>query len=88
MAVLEALASRAPVVISDQCHVDDAATSGAGFVVPLDATRIATAISRILDAPDGRSFFGAAGRKLIEQKYTWPRVAEAAVAMYEGRGER
>lgn len=82
MAVLEALASRAPVVISDQCHVDDTATSGAGFVVPLDAARMATAINRILDAHDARGFFGNAGRRLVEQKYTWPRVAEAAEIMY------
>jgi glycosyltransferase involved in cell wall biosynthesis len=84
MAVLEALASRAPVVISDQCHVEDAASSGGGFVVPLDANRIAMAIGRVLDAPDGRGFFGAAGRKLVEQKYTWPRVAEATQTMYAG----
>jgi glycosyltransferase involved in cell wall biosynthesis len=82
MAVLEALASRAPVVISDQCHVEDAASSGAGFIVPLDATKVAAAISRILGAPDARSFFGGAGRRLVEQKYTWTKVAEATEAMY------
>jgi len=83
MAILEALAARVPVVISDHCHFPEVAQRGAGMVVPLDAAAIASAVNRVLAEPDSRRVMGAAGRRLVEERFTWERVAKTSVAAYE-----
>jgi glycosyltransferase involved in cell wall biosynthesis len=82
VAVLEAMAAGAPVVVSDACHFPDIETEGAGFVVPLRADALGEAIEKVLNDPDRRRF-GRAGRSLVERKYTWERAAELAVAAYQ-----
>ena len=47
VAILESLASRTPVVVSDACHFPEVATVGAGQVVELDATAVASALKRV-----------------------------------------
>lgn len=83
MAILEALAARVPAVISDACHFPEVAERGAGEVAPLDADAVAAAIDRTLSDPDRRRQMGAAGRQLVEEKYTWSRVADISIAVYE-----
>jgi len=83
MAILEALAARVPAVISDACHFPEVAERGAGEVVPLDAAAVAAALDRTLSDPDRRRAMGAAGRQLVEERYTWARVAEISIAAYE-----
>ena len=82
MAILEALAARVPVVISDACHFPEVADRGAGVVVPLDAGAIAAALDRVLTDADGRRAMGAAGRRLVEERYTWRRAAEISITAY------
>jgi glycosyltransferase involved in cell wall biosynthesis len=83
MAILEALAARVPVVISDACHFPEVAERGAGEVVPLDVSAIADALDRTLTDPERRQRMGAAGRRLVEERYTWARVADISLAAYE-----
>src|SRR5690606_27821051 len=67
IAILEALASRLPVIISDQCHFPEVAESGAGVVCPLEATAVANALLRVLRlTPEERRAMGDAGRRLVE----------------------
>jgi glycosyltransferase involved in cell wall biosynthesis len=91
IAVLEAMAAGAPVVLSEACHFQEAATAGAGEVVPLDAAALAAAMDRVVSDPD-RARFGKAGRALVEAHYTWQKVAEQTVAVYQkclaARGSR
>jgi glycosyltransferase involved in cell wall biosynthesis len=82
-AILEALAARVPVVISEHCHFPEVAEHAAGMVVPLDDASIAAALNLILSDPDSRRAMGAAGRRLVEGRFTWDRVAELSVAAYE-----
>jgi glycosyltransferase involved in cell wall biosynthesis len=82
-AILEALAARVPVVISDQCHFPEVAEQKAGLIVPLDAAAIAVALGRVLADADGRRAMGTAGRRMVEDRFTWERVAEISVATYE-----
>lgn len=82
-AILEALAARVPVVISEHCHFPEVAEQAAGLIVPLDAAAIAAALNRILAEPDTRRAMGAAGRRMVEGRFTWDRVAELSVAAYE-----
>jgi glycosyltransferase involved in cell wall biosynthesis len=83
MAILEALACRVPVVASAACHFPEVAEVGAGAVVPLDAESIAAALGRVLDDPQAARRMGAAGRRLVEERFTWQRAAERSIAAYE-----
>jgi glycosyltransferase involved in cell wall biosynthesis len=83
MAILEALAARVPVVISEHCHFPEVAAISAGVIVPLHADAIAAALNRVLADADARRVMGAAGRQMVEDRFTWERVAEISVAAYE-----
>jgi len=82
VAIAEAMACRACVVISPECHFPEAAQAGAGLVVERDATKLAAALESLLTNEPKRRALGQTGRKLIEDRFTWTRVAEALVEAY------
>ncbi|MFO0807400.1 MAG: glycosyltransferase [Gemmataceae bacterium] len=82
-AILEALAARVPVVISDACHFPEVAEVGAGEVVSLAADNVAAALRRILASDDLRRQMGAAGRNMVEERFTWRMTAERSLRVYE-----
>lgn len=84
VAIAEAMACRACVVISPECHFPEAAEAGAGLVVERDASKLAEALQKIFSSETQRRTMGERGRKLIEDRFTWTKVAEALVAAYRG----
>jgi glycosyltransferase involved in cell wall biosynthesis len=82
VAVLEAMACGAPVVISQNCHFAEAAAAGAADIVTLDDTSLSEALRRLLTDPQRASAMGRAGWNLIRRDYTWPTIAERVVAAY------
>ena len=82
VAVLEAMACRLPVVISEECHFPEVAEVEAGLVVPLDPVKIAAALRSILDNRDSARRMGDAGAELVLSRYTWPTIAEHFIAVY------
>ena len=82
MAILEALASSIPVVITHECHFPEVAEVNAGEVVAVNAAEIAGALDRILSNPQAAMTMGAAGRTLVEHRYTWDAIAEQCDNMY------
>ncbi len=82
MAVLEALACRVPVVISEQCHFPEVGEKRAGLVVPLNSEAVATGLAQVLSDPREAGEMGAAGRRLIEERYTWAKIAGECDRMY------
>lgn len=82
IALLESLASRLPVVISEECHFPEVAAHGAGFVVPRNPVTIAAALGKIVTDDTLRRQMGAAGRRLVEARYTWDKVAEQCDEIY------
>ena len=84
VAVVEAMASGTPVVISDQVGIhSEISESGAGLVTTLDPTDVAAAIGRLLDDPDAAKRMGKAGEALAARRYSWERVASDVEALYE-----
>jgi glycosyltransferase involved in cell wall biosynthesis len=84
VAILEAMACRVPVVVSENCHFPEVADVGAGRVVPLDANAVATALLEVTTAdPDQRRRMGDAGRRLVEERFTWDKVAARSVDAYD-----
>ena len=84
VAVMEAMASGTPVVVSDQVGMHgEIAEVGAGLVTTLDPADVAGAIGRLLDDPDAAARMGRAGETLAARRYSWERVATDVEALYE-----
>lgn len=83
VAVVEALAARCPVVISEQCHFPEAARAGAGCCVKREPRAVGEAVGMLLADGPLRHRMGAAGRALVEERYTWPKIAGMAVDAYQ-----
>ncbi|HYE37380.1 glycosyltransferase [Methylocaldum sp.] len=86
VAVVEALACRVPVVISEQCYFPEVAGAGAGIVVPLNTDALIDGLAAFLSDAEKCRSAGGAGRRLVERRYTWPVVADRAVDAYEQFG--
>ena len=77
MAVLEAMASGVPVLATEECNMPDVAAHGAGWLCRAEAGSVADTLLRALEAGDQeRKDRGAAGQRLVAEKYSWPRLAE------------
>jgi glycosyltransferase involved in cell wall biosynthesis len=83
LAVTEAMACGAPVVISTSCHFPEVKQAGAGIICELDAKTIADGIITILGDAALASKMGKAGREMITSRYTWPSVAGQMIVAYE-----
>ena len=83
VAVVEAIAARAPVVISDACHFPEVAEANAGFVLPLDAREFASAIVKMASNPQLAREMGHAGRQLIEIRFNWNSIARRSIEAYQ-----
>lgn len=84
IAVIEAMACSLPVLISNKiniCHEVKAAD--AGMVVECDVTQITDAMHTVLDDPVRAAEMGHRGRRLVEERYSWPRVAEKLEGIYQ-----
>ena len=87
MAITEALACGTPVVISENCHFPEVAEARAGAVVKLEAELVGRALIDVLDSDRLRAEQSANAARLIRERYTWPKIAEMAVAMYRKHGK-
>jgi glycosyltransferase involved in cell wall biosynthesis len=83
VAILEAMACGTPAVVSTECHFPEVAEAGAGEVVPLETNAIAGALDRVLGDPTLRERMGKSGRELVAARFTWPRIAERSVDVYD-----
>ena len=83
IAVLEAMAARLPVVITEGCEFPEVSEHGAGFVVEADEVPIAEAITMLLSDADLRKRMGQQGRKLVIERYTWQVAAATMANLYK-----
>jgi glycosyltransferase involved in cell wall biosynthesis len=84
MTVAEAMACRCPVVISDQVNIwREVAQSGAGHVVRLRVEEISSAILAVLSDPGKAIAMGAAGRQLVQERFTWDTITNRLTRVYE-----
>lgn len=82
-AVLEAMAAGLPVVISEHCNFPEVADHGAGLVVGTDVNEVADAVCGLLGDDQRRVEAGRNGRRLVEERYCWPTIAQAFAELYE-----
>jgi glycosyltransferase involved in cell wall biosynthesis len=89
LAVLEAMASNCPVIVSAAASLPELVEpDGSGLVVPPnDPGAIRTAIERVLGDPELWTRLAREGRRRVEEKFVWPKVVERCLRAYgiEGR---
>lgn len=84
MTVAEAMACALPVVISDQVNIHaEVSGAGAGLVTACDAGEVTAALELLLRDPDRRRAMGAAGRRLVQERFTWPAIVEQLTTEYQ-----
>jgi glycosyltransferase involved in cell wall biosynthesis len=84
MAILEALACGLPSIITTACHFPELAASEGAVVVTPDVDAVTQGIRDLLERGAGeRAALGRNGRRLVEQNYTWDRLAERLAAVYQ-----
>jgi glycosyltransferase involved in cell wall biosynthesis len=76
VAVLEAMACRVPVAATRACNFPNLAVDGGGWLCDTTLGSVADVIGRVLASSDEeRRDRGLAARRLVEQRYGWPRIA-------------
>jgi glycosyltransferase involved in cell wall biosynthesis len=55
----------------------------ADLVTPGDVAELVTAVGALLDDPERRARYGAAGRRRVEELFSWRAAAAATAAAYE-----
>jgi len=83
--LVEALACKTPVVTTNIVGiVQDIVDFKCGLIVRTkDSTQLAQAIIKLLSNPVLRKKMGENGRKLIEEKYGWDKIAKKVKKIYE-----
>jgi glycosyltransferase involved in cell wall biosynthesis len=83
IAILEALASSKPCVITKNCNFPDVAKSEAGIIVETDATQLSEALLQLIRCSKAeRLAMGARGKKLVLEHYTWEIVTRKMLTVY------
>jgi starch synthase len=95
---LEAMACRAPVVASSTGGIKEVVVEGeTGYLVPFDqdpitsfpsdpekfARDLAARLNQLLQDPEKCRSFGDAGRRRVEETFSWTAIAHQTVGLYE-----
>ncbi|MBK1706972.1 glycosyltransferase [Halochromatium glycolicum] len=83
MTVLEAWAHRLPVLMTPACNLAEGFAAGAALEMAPEPDSIAAALRRGFAMSDAeRAAMGEQGRRLVADRFSWPRVAEQLLAVY------
>ena len=84
MSLLEAAVCGRPIVATDVPGCREIARDGVNalLVPPNDAAAFADAIDRLAGDAELRRRFGAAGRRIVEDKFSHVRIGQEIVALY------
>ena len=82
----EAMACATPLVVSRAGAIPEVVGPDglcADLVTPGDVAELVAAVDALLDDPDRRARYGAAGRRRVEELFSWRAVAAATAAAYQ-----
>ncbi len=84
MTVLEAWSHRLPVLMTDACNLPEGFERSAAMRTEPNASSVAGTLLRLFDTPDSElSAMGERGRKLVEERFTWEKVAVDMATVYD-----
>ncbi len=82
VAITEALGCGLPAVITQGCHFPEVGEAEAGRVTALDGQAVADALREVMSDEAKRDAMGRNARVLVEQRYTWPKIAAQTIDIY------
>lgn len=83
VAVLEAMASALPVLITPGCNLPQVADFGAGLIVEPEVAAVASGLRMLFNNDDVQlRHWGEKGRALVRQRFTWAQIARETIAVY------
>ncbi len=82
MAILEALASATPVLLSPGCHFPETEAAGVGRVASAEPSALASALAEMLEHPGELRHMGLRGREFVARNYSWDRVTDEMLETY------
>lgn len=83
MTVLEAWAYSLPVLITDHCNLPEGFKASAAVRISPNPDSIGEGLHRITSMSESeRQSMGTAGRELVQERFTWPKVAQQYVEIY------
>ena len=83
MSILEALTCNLPVIITHQCYFPEVAEAEAGLVIDTNIDQLTESLIKLLDDEHLRKKMGENGRRLVIESYTWDKVADQMIKLYE-----
>ena len=84
MSVLEAWAYNLPVVMTEFCNLPSGFDAGAALRIEPNAESIAQGLAELASrSMDDLTTMGSKGRRLVEEKFTWDKIARDMKAVYE-----
>lgn len=83
--ILEAMAAGTPIIASNVSGIPDAVKDGVnGFLVEQkNAKQLAEKILYLIEHPEVRERMGKEGRKMVEEKFTWEKIAKKTIEIYK-----
>ena len=83
MTVLEAWAHRLPVIMTPQCNLPEGFQAEAALRVDPTVASLTDGLARLFAMSDAdRQRMGDAGRRLVEERFSWDRAAEQLSSVY------
>ncbi len=83
MAILEAWSYRLPVIMTEHCNIPEGFEVGAALKTGTEAEEIALTLSQFFAfSAEEQASMGDNGRQLVEERFTWPRIAEDMKDVY------
>jgi len=82
MAVIEAMACGLPVVITPGCNLPEVESADAGLIVKPDVEATLQGLRALFADPERMRVRGENGRRLVRERFTWPKIAKQTVEVY------
>lgn len=82
MSVLEAWAYRLPVLMTAECNLPEGFSYGAAVEISTQPQKMAESLTQTLLEKDVLAL-GAAGRELVEETFSWPKIAQTHLSVYD-----
>jgi glycosyltransferase involved in cell wall biosynthesis len=83
IAVLEALANATPVLLSPGCHFPEVVNAGVGVIAEPRVLDFGNAMVNLLSNPEDLKKMGTAGRRFVQDNYSWSTIADRMIEVYE-----
>ena len=83
VAIVEAMASRLPVLATEGCNLPEIANADAGLIVAAEPNAVSNALLALFADEDRMQAQGRNGHRLVGDHFIWPEIARRILAVYD-----